>query len=412
MKKAIFLIAIATLACLAGCKKDENENEFANQQLMQVMDQWYLWYDKMPDVKPENYPSPVELLDKLIYKELDKWSYITTKQELEAYYNEAEYTGYGIGMAFDSTNDLWITFIFDDSPLKQYGVERGWRIYAINDIIVSPYNINSLLSANSATFRLINQQQEQVLVTASKQAVTMNTVLMDTVYTNEAANIGYFVLKGFVGPTIDELNVTFAKFVESNVAEVIVDLRYNGGGSIQTASHLANLLAGSMANGEVLGTFAHNDKQEQENSSILIEQDINSLTLSRVIFITTQNSASASELLINGLEPHMEVVLVGQDTYGKPVGMYSFTHPSFDWAFVPICFRFLNANAEGDYYNGIPVDIEANDGINYSFGDINEPSLAAAIGYLTGRSAHKKIASPEKLSQPKQEGLRQEIGAW
>src|SRR5690554_1398328 len=99
-----------------------------------------------------------------------------------------------------------------------------------------------------------------------------------------------------------------------------------------------------------------------------MSQKSNSLDLSRVVFITTGNSASASELLINGLFPYMEVTLVGQDTYGKPVGMYIFTSESFDWAFVPICFKILNANNEGDYYDGIPVDIPANDGVSYPFG--------------------------------------------
>lgn len=412
MKRTTTLLLASLMILTLGCKKEEPLNKRENQQLMFEMDNWYLWYDKMPDVNPENYHSPVDLLDALIYKELDKWSYITTKQELEAYYDQAEYVGYGIGMAFDSSNRLWITFIFDESPLREFGVDRGWRIEAINNIIVSPSNATSLLEPSSATFRLINHDMDEVVVSATKQALRMNTVLMDSVYTTNEGNIGYFVLKGFVTPTVEELNTTFTKFAEQNVNEVIVDLRYNGGGSINTASHLANLLAGSIANGEILGTYAHNNKQSHENSSIYIEIETNSLFLDRVVFITTQNSASASELVINGLTPHMDVVLVGDKTYGKPVGMYTFTYLSFDWAFVPICFRFLNANDEGDYYDGIPADIEAGDGINFLFGDINEPSLAAAIGHITGQTKTLSETTFEKLYQPQQKGLRQEIGAW
>lgn len=412
MKRTTTLLLASLMILTLGCKKEEPLNKRENQQLMFEMDNWYLWYDKMPDVNPENYHSPVDLLDALIYKELDKWSYITTKQELEAYYDQAEYVGYGIGMAFDSSNRLWITFIFDESPLREFGVDRGWRIEAINNIIVSPSNATSLLEPSSATFRLINHDMDEVVVSATKQALRMNTVLMDSVYTTNEENIGYFVLKGFVTPTVEELNTTFTKFAEQNVNEVIVDLRYNGGGSINTASHLANLLAGSIANGEILGTYAHNNKQSHENSSIYIEIETNSLFLDRVVFITTQNSASASELVINGLTPHMDVVLVGDKTYGKPVGMYTFTYLSFDWAFVPICFRFLNANDEGDYYDGIPADIEAGDGINFLFGDINEPSLAAAIGHITGQTKTLSETTFEKLYQPQQKGLRQEIGAW
>ena len=94
----------------------------ANKDLMSIMDDYYLWYDKMPSVKYENYYSPNELLEALRYRELDKWSYITTRQEIEAYYDDAQFIGFGIGMAFDQNGKLWITFIFDDSPLRKHGV--------------------------------------------------------------------------------------------------------------------------------------------------------------------------------------------------------------------------------------------------------------------------------------------------
>jgi len=369
----------------------------------------------MPDRDPENYASPVELLSSLVYTELDRWSYITTKQELEAYYSAGEYIGFGVGLAFDTNDQLWVTFVFDESPLRAFGVDRGWRITAIDGTVPTPSNTNSLLGPATAgitkTFILQNPSQQTVTATVTKETLAMNTVLMDSVYTRDIGKVGYFVLKGFIGPTIDELDEIFTNFQAEGVTDLIIDLRYNGGGSVATAAHLADLIAGN-SNGQVLGTYAHNDKHTAENESILITQQANSLSLSRVVFITTRNSASASELVINGLFPHMEVTLVGDDTYGKPVGMYAFTSPSFDWAFVPICFRILNSNGEGDYYDGIPVDIEATDGINYAFGDLNEPSLNAAIGYLEGGAIKKSISPSERMNYPKLKGLREEIGSW
>ena len=108
----------------------------------------------------------------------------------------------------------------------------------------------------------------------------------------------------------------------------------------------------------------------------------------------------------------MDVVLIGDKTYGKPVGMYTLTYREFDWAFVPICFKIVNANDEGDFYEGIPADILANDGINFPFGDVNEASLAAAIGLITGQAKIVSETSFERLYQPSQKGLKQEIGAW
>ncbi|HZJ73317.1 MAG TPA: S41 family peptidase [Perlabentimonas sp.] len=419
MKKAFFLITLVSISAgFISCNKKEinsNPNFYANEQLLLAMKEYYLWYDKIPDVSLIKYESPVELMDALTYKELDRWSYVTTKQEIEAYYTNAEYTGYGIGMGFDSEENLWITFIFDDSPLKEFGVNRGWKIARIDNKIVTYDNANNLLAQNSATFTFITPNNEEVTVNTSKKVVKMNTVLIDTVYSTATGNVGYFVLKGFVTPTAAELDSTFKKFKEKNVKELIVDLRYNGGGEVQTATHLASLIAGSIANGKTLGTYVHNDKQADRNSDIKIELADYSLDLSRVVYITTANSASASELIINGLFPFMDITLVGSDTHGKPVGMYTLSNDSesFNWVFVPICFKIVNANGEGDYYNGIPANIPANDGINYPFGDLQEASLGKAMEFLTGESASKSAFSTQgEIKYPAQKGLRSDIGAW
>ncbi|MDD2549512.1 MAG: S41 family peptidase [Bacteroidales bacterium] len=419
MKRIILLTIIVSItAGFISCNKKEinsNPNFYANEQLVLTMEEYYLWYDMLPEVDLLNYKTPVELMNALTYKELDRWSYVTTKQEIEAYYANAEYTGYGIGMGFDSEDNLWITFIFDDSPLKEFGVNRGWRITKINNTPVTYENANSLLAANSASFTFLNQNNEEVTANAAKKAVKMNTVLMDTVYSTATGNIGYFVLKGFVTPTVAELDSTFKKFKENDVKELIVDLRYNGGGSVETATHLANLIAGKIAANQILGTYKHNDKKTEWDSDIKMELADYSLDLSRVVYITTSNSASASELVINGLFPFMDVKLVGGNTHGKPVGMYVLESKTgdFDWVFVPICFKIVNANGDGDYYDGIPADFPANDGINYPFGNLDEASLAKAMEFLTGGSAPKSAYSTQgEIKYPMQRGLRNEIGAW
>jgi carboxyl-terminal processing protease len=411
MKKLIITLTVtALLITFNACKKEENPNLFSNQQLMELMNDFYLWYDKLPNVKAENYPSPIELMQALRYQPLDKWSYVTTKKEIEDYYGSGTYIGYGIGLAFDTQSRLWLTFVLNDSPFRQIGVNRGWRISAINSTIPTPNNINSLLSTSAATFTLVNPDEQTSSHSISKRVIVMNSIIADTVYSSN--KIGYFVLNSFIEPTINELSTLFNQFKSEGVKDLIVDLRYNGGGSIITASHLANLIAGVTANEKVLATYSHNNKQESRDESILISLNDNSLEISRVVFITSKSTASASELIINGLKPHMGVTLVGDDTYGKPVGMYVFTSPSYKWAFVPISFRMINANGEGDYYNGLPVDIEANDGINIPFGDTKEPSLAAAIGHLEEGVGLKKSSSTQKVIYPKLKGLQGEIGAW
>ncbi len=421
MKTNILYIIIAITVgsiLLSACKKEEEENPNLeiNTEFLNTMEYWYLWYDKLPDIDPKDYSSPSQVLEALRYSELDRWSYITTKQELEAYYEAGEYIGFGMGTAFDADDILWITFIFDDSPLKEFGADRGWKITKIDGTTPTPENISSLFGSStegiSKSFTVKNLNNEELSFTAAKRVVAMNTVLLDTTYNRNNSNIGYLVLKGFITPTNNELDEAFSKFLLEGVNELIVDLRYNGGGSVDVANYLANLIAGQTADNEILGEYVHNDKRSENNAAIYIENETNSLIINRVVFITTRNSASASELVINGLKPHVPLTLVGENTYGKPVGMYGFGSNISDYAYVPICFKILNADGYGDYYEGIPADIEQIDGINYPFGDLNEPSLNSAVTFIESGEEIKATQKASTITYPNFTGLQSEIGAW
>lgn len=400
---------------LTSCLKDDNPNEAANQQLYEVMDQYYLWFDQMPSVTPKNYSTPVDLLEALKYKQLDRWSYITTRQQLEAYYEEGSYVGFGFGSAFDQSGNLWITYTFANSPLRPLGIGRGWRIELIDGFQPTAQNVGNLFGPATVGltryFEFRGPNNELVSHTITKRNVTMNTVLMDSVYTIGANKVGYLVLKGFIVPTKAELNDVFARFGASGVNEIIVDLRYNGGGRMDVANHFAGLIAGNIANNQVLTKLINNSKNQGLNTSDTIKVKPNSLTFNRAVFITTSNSASASESLINGLKPYMAVSIVGSRTHGKPVGMYSFVSPSYEWAFVPICFSITNALNEGNYFDGIPVNIAANDDIARDFGDINESSLNAALGVFGAKPTVAKVSSNTPEYHTKR-GLAQEIDAW
>ena len=252
MKYSVVSIVVVVSILFASCdRNDDNLNLEANRALYSFMEYWYLWNDHMPKVDEEDFASPVELLEVLRYQELDRWSYVTTKQELEAYYEEGTYVGYGFGSAFDTNNNLWITFVFRNSPLAEFGVDRGWRITAINNIAPTPQNVSSLLGPNEVgiqnTVTFLSPNQEVVTRTVEKSLVSMNTVLMDTVYSFGGEKVGYFVLKGFITPTISELDEVFSSFQLQGVTELVVDLRYNTGGSISVSNHLASQIAGAIA---------------------------------------------------------------------------------------------------------------------------------------------------------------------
>ncbi len=400
-----------------SCKKDDiNWNKEANKELYSVMQQYYYWYSQMPIVNPGNYQDPPALLEALRVNPPDKWSYITTKKEYDAYYSSGAYYGFGFGTVFDQDGKLWIIYTFKSSPLYQEGIGRGWQISTIDGVTPTTDNYSQLIGASEAgitkTIGFISPEGTSVTRTFSKIEVVMNTVLFDSVYTMSSKKIGYMVLNAFITPTNDELDNCFSKFKSENIDELIIDLRYNGGGSVDVSNHLANLIAPNTANGLVYAKYYHNDKNTNLNNSIYFEPLTNTISPSKVLFITTQGTASASELVINGLKPYMPVYLFGSKTHGKPVGMYVFRYTEIDWVFIPICFSLKNANDEGDFFNGIDVTVEAADDYTLPFGDINEDSFAAALNYLGVLTKGVKSSSAKKSTLVTGKGLYEEIGAW
>ncbi|MBA7518796.1 hypothetical protein ES705_10869 [subsurface metagenome] len=168
----------------------------------------------------------------------------------------------------------------------------------------------------------------------------------------------------------------------NNITQLIVDLRYNGGGYISLAQELAEIIIPAEKTGEEFFTAIHNDNvsSNYDTTFYFSENELN-LDLDRVFFITTSRSASASELVINSLEPYMEVITIGSSTHGKPVGMYSFYFQ--DWLFAPVTIQLINSDGYGDYFNGLPPDCIAEDGLDKSWGDETESSLSQAFHYIS-----------------------------
>lgn len=415
--RVLFLLSLVVIS-IYSCDKETEEKVDVNKEVYKLMKDYYLWYKDMPSVDPKNYSSPAELVEALKVNPPDKWSYVTTKQELEAYYNQGAYVGFGFGSGFNTDDELIISFVFKNSPLSSAGITRGWQILSIDGQTPTRENFSSLMGPSQAgiskTFGLKSPQGTNHEYTFTKAEISMNTVLFDSVYVFGSTKVGYFVLESFIENTVGEINTVFAKFKSAGINELIVDLRYNGGGQVDVSKHLASLIGGSIAYGKIFAKSYHNDKHSYSDSYIVFTTEANSLPLSKVVFITTGSSASASELVINGLKPFMDVVLVGDKTHGKPVGMYTFTFndPSIDWAIVPICFTMRNANNEGDFFSGIPVNVPAVDDVRTLLGNINESSLNASLSYLGLVEKSAKSISVSEFKPIVGKGLKAEIGAW
>jgi hypothetical protein len=209
-------------------------------------------------------------------------------------------------------------------------------------------------------------------------------VYLDTVYNISSKTIGYMVLNSFLGDTgkiYNDFQRVMSNFAVQNVSDIVIDLRYNGGGYISVQEKLADYLAPASANGNVMMSETYNDKHQNYNTTLYFRKT-GPLNLNHILFIVTQSTASASELLINNLKPYMDVKLIGPgNTDGKPVGFFPIS--AGDWYVFPVSFRSANSNGEGGYFNGFTVNSVVADGLDKNWGDPAEASLAKAIKYIT-----------------------------
>jgi C-terminal processing protease CtpA/Prc len=233
-----------------------------------------------------------------------------------------------------------------------------------------------------------------------KRVVTIPTVSLTRVIDDGGRKIGYLFFRNFVRPSEAALNDAFAALRTAGATELVLDLRYNGGGLVDIAVHLASLIGGVRTNGQVLLNYVHNDRVGPTyNKTTRFTNPEQALNLSRLVVITTRSSASASELIINSLRAYMPVTVIGDTTYGKPVGQYGFTF--CDKVLAAVSFSIKNANNEGDYFDGIPPTCAAPDDSTHQLGDPAEASLAEALGYLrTGSCSARADVASRALRRP------------
>lgn len=393
---------------ITGCEKDDplpSEEIMARDHLYEIMNEWYLWYDKMPDVDKSQYDTPEELLEAMRYLPKDIYSYTMSKQEFESRLIEGKYIGHGFSWGFDDNGIVRIIFVFKDSPLYDEGVRRGWIINKVNGTPITTENRSTIFGDKTVgyenTIEFITPADSTVSITTAKKEIQRNSVLYyDTLHVNGTVT-AHMVFQEFMQPSTEEFTEVFSFFNSTGATEMILDLRYNPGGFLDIATLLVSLITGENTNGKVFTKNIYNDKKSDENSSALFDEQTNSLNLNRVIIITTGGTASASEALINGLKPYIDVITIGDVTYGKPVGMKVFIYENY--VFLPITFRIANSMNESDYYDGIQPDAFCDDDFTRAFDNREEACLKEAIYYLengsfSGTKGRKVKAHEEKVS--------------
>lgn len=414
---ALLLLALALL--LGSCSLfNPPEKEYtANEYIYAAFEEWYLWYDQLPDVDPNDYESQEDLINAIKVSQ-DRWSFSASYTDIKKLFEKAEYTGFGGGFILDADRQIKITHVYTNSPFGQLGVERGWVVNAVNGFDVNNLDgVNEALNSNGdVAFVFTDHQGQQHQATVKKVAINMNTVLHKSILEKEGHRVGYLVFDSFAEVSKAELEAAVNQFKDSSITDLIVDLRYNGGGLVDIAYQLVGMIGGDKVAGQNISTTQHNDKKTANDVTKVSDYSGPKLNIEKVYFLTAKSTASASELVINCLKPFMEVKLVGNNTHGKPVGMYILSVEDLDLAILPISFKNVNAEGYGDYYNGLPADIFAMDDLSHNWGHPEEKMLKAALDDLVqatavaDRQLKSAVIDQQKLFDYK--GINQLINAY
>ncbi|CAM3736832.1 S41 family peptidase [Rheinheimera salexigens] len=378
-------------AAIAVCQQNN-----VNAKILCALQKNYLWYKDLPaNINPTAYSSPEAMLE-AIKAPQDRYSFITTEQEYYDRYVNATFFGYGFGNRPNEENNAYIvSYVYTDGSAAVNGLRRGDKIIEIEGVSVAEW-LQRLAAGTATNDDIFGENKDGVMrqfvwqkpngdiITADfiKGNVTTNTVLHREVRVRGDNRIGYLVFNSFIELSETELEQAFTFFKQQNVNEIVLDLRYNGGGLIRVANQLASHIAMPSVLNQTFIKYQYNDKNNNKNSTTLFSlgRGNTTLNLPRVVVLTTAGSCSSSELVINSLAPFIDVVQIGDTTCGKPVGQ----QPEIISGYVLFAINFQTVNAldQGAYFDGLVPNCRVDDEVVGDWGVNDDPLLAEALYYL------------------------------
>ena len=448
MKKyisAVFSIAlILTIACknTPSDSAQVSETQAINNWIRTQMSIYYFWDFLVPDTAPDEV-DPEVFFESMLESE-DIFSYISNDaKSLTEGLNGVSYeAGYSPAFGrFNGSNDVFIIveFVYPGTPAEEAGIERGDLILAINGETLTIENYLSLfysegpsaLSMGSYVYDDETNQgsiaQTEEIISVEKAVLELNPVVYTNTYEYGSDKIGYMFYSRFLNGEnnqfIETLNSAFTDLKNEGITELVIDLRYNPGGRVSAARNMANAIV-PQANAQKEDVFVsykynsflqdyYSDQQGPNSPNLRLNFNNSGFTfgLDRVYFLTTNSSASASELIIHGLDPYMDVYSIGENTFGKFYGSFVITGesatPQNNYALVPVTFKYANALGVTDFIDGLPPDFSAEENIFQPFpiGDVNDPLFSVAIAHITEgtvvtKSISRKIPNYERLPDP------------
>lgn len=399
--------APSTAACSLATRKE---------WVRAALDEWYLFPENLDlAVNASAHGTMEAYVDALVApaRALNKdryFTYVASIAEENAYYEQGASAGFGMRLAYDYSV-ITVLETYENSPAAAAGIVRGDRITAIGNggslrtvlSLTSSGGGQALVDAlgpdtvgTTRTLRISSQSgavRELSLTKADFALDPVSDLYGVNIFTEGSRRIGYLNLRTFIVTAEPDLRAAFARFKAQGVTELIIDLRYNGGGLISTAQVLGNLLAADKA-GQPFGRITYRQSKSAENESFSFQPPAEAIAATRIAFLTTRSTASASELVINAMVPYLgrNMAIVGTDTYGKPVGQIALDNPGCGDRLRAVALRTENSAGVGDYYNGlarhVSVSCHAPDIPSIPLGDTYDTHVTAALSFLRGGSCN------------------------
>lgn len=479
-----FLLIAIIVSSLEGCNKDDSEANncqvtidfdgssiqycpgeknssvslvrVQDEFIWQAMNLYYYWQDEVGTLADDRFGTYNELYDFLnsagsseeLFREdllspTDRFSWIVDDYiALEnSFQGISTSFGYDFGLLRESAGSTnifgYVRYVVQGGPADLAGLKRGVLFNQVNGVQLTEANFEEVLFESSSYIITLAEIQEDAIVsteeTVSLTAIELieNPIFLNEVITDGGVKVGYLVYNQFVNnnETHRELNRVFGEFKAEGINDLILDLRYNPGGSVTTTRILGSMIFGAASASDDLGTIVYNQKLSpffnsplrfletlpilDENNDVIGQEVMNRLNnLNRIFILTSGRSASASELLIVGLDPFMDVTTIGTTTVGKNEGSLTLydsksslfldrasedINKAHIYAIQPIVSKLANSEGFTDYSNGLEPDIEV-DERNFledlrPLGDLNEPLLAEALAVIKGtaRRAQPKM---------------------
>ncbi|WP_255454654.1 S41 family peptidase [Parasphingopyxis sp. CP4] len=389
------------------------------------IDEWYLFPETLPANRdPSGFATVRDYIDSLTATARSQgrdrfFTFITSITEENAFFQSGSNAGFGIRISYDDAGQrLFISEAFEGAPALAAGVDRGTEILAIgtsasdlrtiSEIVAAggPSAITDALGPSSAgiqrTLRVEDAANGTRNVSITKADYDLEPVSSRygaQVIADGGREVGYLNLRTFIETADPALEAAFNDFKARGITEFIIDFRYNGGGLVSTAELFGDLLAQSRMS-DVFSRLTYRASKSQFNSVKRFEVKTQSVAPTRIAFIGTGSTASASELVINAFIPFLgsDLALIGSDTFGKPVGQVGLDRDQCDDRLRVVAFATENSAGNADYFSGlansVDVSCAAGDDVSFPLGDPRENSVARALDFLAGRSCQAIAGAP------------------